>query len=101
MHTPFYSSDSEEEIGFSPSEPVTDRFMQEQPLVITALALGTDIRRVIIDKGEGCDVLFYCFKCMGLIYAHLTPSYVKLEGFTTHLVAVKVMVELAKTIGEG
>lgn len=68
-------------------------------LFIIALAFDTEIRRVLIDTGADCDVLFYsCFKAMSLTDAHLTPSHVKVEGFITHLVAAKGMMELAVTI---
>lgn len=49
----------------------------------------------------GRNVLFYsCFKAMGLTDSHLTPTHVKLEGFTTHLVIAKGVVELVMIIGE-
>lgn len=100
-HTPFYSFNNEEEIDFSPSELVNDRFVQEQPLVITALTFDTDIRRVLVYMRASRDVLFYnCFKGMGLTDAQLTLTHVKLRGFTTHLVATKGVVELVVTIGE-
>lgn len=69
--------------------------MQEQPLVMSVIAFDTEVRRVMIDRGEGWNVMFYnCFKAMGLTDAHLTPTHVKLEGFTTHLIAAKGMIEL-------
>lgn len=66
------------------------------------ISFDTKVRRVLIDTGAGRDILFYdCFKAMGLTDAHLTPTHIKLKGFTSHMVTAKGSIELSVTIGEG
>lgn len=99
---PLYPIGNEEKIAFSPSELVHDRFRYEQPLIIKALTFDIEIRGILINTGAGYNFLFYsCFKAIGLTDAHLTPTSIKLEGFTTHLVAAKGSVKLSVTLGEG
>ncbi|KAI3825920.1 hypothetical protein L1987_07661 [Smallanthus sonchifolius] len=84
-------------------ESLTDKDIQEGPLVIYANVAGHRIRRIHVDGGSGAEIMFeHCFERLDEdLKARLVPDHLPLVGFSGERVLPVGKVTLPVTLGEG
>ncbi|KAI3818503.1 hypothetical protein L1987_12312 [Smallanthus sonchifolius] len=84
-------------------ESLTDKDIQEGPLVISTNVVGHHIGRIHVDGGSGAEIMFeHCFERLDEdLKARLVPDYLPLVGFSGERVLPVGKVTLPITLGEG
>lgn len=74
----------------------------DDALVVSAVIGGMEIRRLLVDTGNSCDILYsQAFEQVGLEYSMLEPCPGPITGFTGHLALTMGMITLTVIVGEG
>ncbi|RDX77432.1 hypothetical protein CR513_42447, partial [Mucuna pruriens] len=74
--------------------------IQDEPMVISVIAVGYKVERVLIDQGSSANILYWsAVRRMGL--QHLNESQGALYGFVGECVPIRGTVELDTVFGEG
>ncbi|RDX92742.1 hypothetical protein CR513_25081, partial [Mucuna pruriens] len=74
---------------------------QDEPMVISVVAVKYKVERVLIDHGSSANILYWStYKKLGLPPTDLDPYTGKLYGFAGEQVAIKGVIELETTFGE-
>ncbi|XP_020235769.1 uncharacterized protein LOC109815456 [Cajanus cajan] len=93
---------SQPEISFSDSDYEGVAPHEDDPVVISAIVMGYNVKRVLIDQGSSADILFWeAFEGMKIPNDRLIPYAGTLVGFAGDQVIARGYADLETNFGEG
>ncbi|XP_020249681.1 uncharacterized protein LOC109827133 [Asparagus officinalis] len=91
----------EELISFTDDDLQGVEMPHDDPLVITTVINGYQVKRIMVDTGSSVGVLYTsAFNQMGIDKSHLLPCRGPLVGFTSHALIPEGMITLPFILGE-
>jgi len=102
MTTSFASRNSTPTISFSEEDRADIVPHEDDPVVVSVIAMGRWVHRVLVDQGSSADVLFWdAFVGLGIPTDQLRPFDGVLVGFAGDAVEVRGYTDLKTTFSDG
>ncbi|XP_020235081.1 uncharacterized protein LOC109814952 [Cajanus cajan] len=93
---------TQSEISFSDSDYEGVAPHEDDPVVVSAIVMGYNVKRVLIDQGSSADILFWeTFEGMKIPNDRLIPYAGTLVGFAGDQVTARGYADLEMTFGQG